>query len=65
MDFKVHCLCHQEWLPGTSLVLQWLRLREGEIPNQGTRSHMPQLRVLLLLLLLLSRFSRVQLCATP
>ena len=61
MNFKVHCLCHQEWLPGTSLVLQWLRLREGEIRNQETRSHMPQLRVLLLL----RRFSRVRLCATP
>jgi len=34
---------------GTSLVVQWLRLRSpiaggmGSIPGQGTRSHMPQL----------------------
>ena len=39
---------------GTSLVVQWLRLRApnaggpGLTPGQGTRSHMPQLRVLLL-----------------
>ena len=36
---------------GTSLVVQWLRLCTpnsgglGSIPGQGTRSHMPQLRV--------------------
>ena len=36
--------------PGTSLVVQWLRLPAlnaggpGSIPGQGTRSHMPQLR---------------------
>ena len=36
---------------GTSLVVQWLRLQApnagclGSIPGQGTRSHMPQLRV--------------------
>ena len=36
---------------GTSLVVQWLRLcapnagGPGLIPGQGTRSHMPQLRV--------------------
>ena len=36
---------------GTSLVVQWLRFRApdagglGLIPRQGTRSHMPQLRV--------------------
>ncbi|TEA28872.1 hypothetical protein DBR06_SOUSAS4010089, partial [Sousa chinensis] len=36
---------------GTSLVVQWLRLHTpnagspGSIPGQGTRSHMPQLRV--------------------
>ena len=35
---------------GTSLVVQWLRLRAsnagglGSIPGQGTRSHVPQLR---------------------
>ena len=35
---------------GTSLMVQWLRLRApdagglGSIPGQGTRSHMPQLR---------------------
>ena len=38
---------------GTSLVVQWLRLHApnaggpGSIPDQGTRSHMPQLRVLM------------------
>ena len=36
---------------GTSLVVQWLRLHApyaggpGSIPSQGTRSHMPQLRL--------------------
>ena len=36
---------------GTSLVAQWIRLcapnagGPGSIPGQGTRSHMPQLRV--------------------
>ena len=36
---------------GTSLVVQWLRLRApnaggpGSIPGQGTRSHVPQLSV--------------------
>ena len=39
---------------GTSLAVQWLRLHTpnvegpGSIPSQGTRSHMPQLRVLML-----------------
>ena len=39
---------------GTSRVTQWLRLRTpnagdpGSIPGQGTRSHMPQLRVCML-----------------
>ena len=37
--------------PGTSLVVQWLRLYApsardpGSIPGQGTRSHMPQLKI--------------------
>ena len=37
---------------GTSLVVQWLRLctpnagGPGSIPGQGTRSHMPQLKIL-------------------
>ena len=37
---------------GTSLVGRWLRLcipsagGQGSVPGQGTRSHMPQLRVL-------------------
>ena len=36
---------------GTSLVVQWLRLQApnagglGLIPGQGTRSHMPQLKM--------------------
>ena len=40
--------------PKTSLVVQWLRLRApnagdpGSIPGQGTRFHMPQLRVCML-----------------
>ena len=44
---------------GTSLVVQWLRLQSpnaggpGLIPDQGTRSHMPQLRVPMLLLKIL------------
>ena len=39
---------------GTSLAIQWLRLctpnaqGPGSIPRQGTRSHMPQLRVCIL-----------------
>ena len=39
-------------ISGTSLVVQWLRLHapnaggQGSIPGQGTRAHMPQLRVL-------------------
>ena len=43
VKFKFQC-------PGTSLVVQWLRLRApsaggpDSIPGQGTRSHMPQLR---------------------
>ena len=38
--------------PGTSLVVQWLRLHtpnaggQGSIPGQGTRSHMSQLKIL-------------------
>ena len=38
-------------LTGTSLVVQWLRLRAayaggpGSIPDQGARSHMPQLNI--------------------
>ena len=37
--------------PGTSLVVQWLRLHApnagapGSIPSQGPRSHMPQLKI--------------------
>ena len=46
-------LCYKDWegRGGTSLVVQWLRLRApnagdlGSIPGQGTRSHVPQLRV--------------------
>ena len=40
----------KEWA-GTSLVVQWLRLRTpnargpGSIPGQGTRFHMPQLKI--------------------
>ena len=61
----------------TCLVIQWLRLHTlnarglGLIPHQGTRSYMLQLGVLrpqlkiLLLLLLLSRFSRIRLYVTP
>ena len=42
----------QEFSPvGTSLMVQWLRLCApnagglGSIPGQGTRSHMPQLKI--------------------
>ena len=40
-------------IPGTSLAVEWLRLEasngrgSSSIPGQGTRSHMPQLRVLM------------------
>ena len=43
---------HSQMRPGTSLVIQWLRLHApkagapGSIPGQGTRSHMPQLKIL-------------------
>ena len=46
-------LVHVYIFKGTSLVVQWLRLCSpkaggpGSIPAQGTRSHMPQLRVLM------------------
>ena len=39
-------------MTGTSLVVQWLKLHShnagdlGLIPGQGTRSHMPQLKIL-------------------
>ena len=45
---------------GTSLVVQWLRLCApsagglGLIPGLGTRSHMPQFRVLMLQLKILN-----------
>ena len=59
---------------GTSLMIQWLRILTpnagglGSIPSQGTRSHMPQLRVCMLQLKPCSSvqsLSRVQLSATP
>ena len=40
-----------KWIAGTSLVVQWLRLHAlsagilGLTPGQGTRSHMPQLKI--------------------
>ena len=46
-----HTSCVSEKLKRTSLVVQWLRFHApnaggpGLIPGQGTRSHMPQLRV--------------------
>ena len=46
---------------GTSLVVQWLRLHAlnaqdpGSIPGRGTRSHMPQLRVLVQLMTALKK----------
>ena len=45
-------LCIKKQLLGTSLVVQWLRLSDpnaegpGLIPDQGMRSHMPQLKIL-------------------
>ena len=53
----------------TSLVVQWVRLHApnaggpGLIPGQGTRSHMPQLRVLMLQLK--TRACRLQLRRGP
>ena len=44
-------LCPYKKHPGTSLVVQWRRLCApntgvlGSIPGQGTRSHLPQLRL--------------------
>ena len=43
--------CPYEREAGTSLVAQWLRLRApnagglGSIPGQGTRAHVPQLKI--------------------
>ena len=45
------CSPHSEIYPGTSLVVQWLRLKApnagglSSIPGQGTRSRMPQLKI--------------------
>ena len=53
-EFKDSSTCIQVPAPGTLLVAQWLRLCTpnagglGSIPSQGSRSHMPQLRVLTL-----------------
>ena len=50
IQFQRITVCHQHILTGTSLAVQWLRLRTpnagglGPIPGQGTRSHMPQPR---------------------
>ena len=49
----------KELVLGASLVVHWLRLQvpsaggSGSIPGQGTRSHMPQLRVHMLQLKIL------------
>ena len=49
LEFKILWL--KKNFMGTSLVVQWLRLRApnagglGSIPGQGARSHVPQLRV--------------------
>ena len=49
MNLKITMLSKKA-RPGTSLVVQWLRLHTpnsggpGSIPGQGTRSRMPQLR---------------------
>ena len=49
LNFKQLCF---KIFPGTSLVVQWLRLctpnarGQGLIPGQRTRSHMPQLKIL-------------------
>lgn len=55
---------------GTSLMVQWLRIhapnarRPGSIPSQGTRSHMPQLRIHVLPLNILNATIRMKvLCA--
>ena len=60
---------HLKWLE-EGLPWWWLRFLApnvkgpGPIPDQGTSSYMPLIKILLLLLLL-SQFSRVRLCATP
>ena len=52
--------------PGTSLVLQWLRLCapnagvSGSIPGQETISHMPQLRVCMLQLNILHASMKIK-----
>ena len=44
--------CHKLRAVGISLVVQWLRLHApnsgglGSVPDRGTRSHMPQLKIL-------------------
>ena len=48
---KYTILCTHEFTKrtGASLVVQWLRLKApnaGSIPGQGSRSHMPQLKIL-------------------
>ena len=53
--FKETLFLKKTWLfkkrEGTALVIQWLRLHApnaegpGSIPGQGTRSHMPQLKI--------------------
>ena len=55
-------------LKGTSLVVQWLRLQvlnaegPGLTPGRGTRSHMPQLKVLMLQLTNLHAATKDPLC---
>ena len=50
--WKAFNRCHQNLIMETSLVVQWLRLHDpiaggpGSIPGQGTRSHVPQLKIL-------------------
>ena len=50
---------------GTSLVVQWVRLRApsaggpSSIPVQGTRSHVPQLRVRMLQLKILHAATKI------
>ena len=53
LKIKIHCdknhVIFKFQCPETSLVVQWLRAPSargpGSIPGQGTRSHMPQLRL--------------------
>ena len=52
LTINIWSLLYENYIPiGTSLLVQWLKLHapnaggSGLIPSQGTRSHMPQLKI--------------------